>query len=163
MIKNNIEHMQWKPKVIACLASLPLRKRDGGVCRIGQCKVLWRERECMYIWYVRVMFFQTQENELLKTCRRVKKLLRFLGPNSIKTSHNFQHRNSSTTITSNSFNQTTSQHGIPSHAHHLLRIYLLINLLCETTQSSTASQAALQHLCSLPSCSAAIDPPICRS
>ena len=156
--------MQWKSKVIAYLASLPLRKRGGSVCRIGQCMVLWRERECMYIWYVRVMFFQTQENELLKTCRRVKKLLRSLGPISFKTSHNFQHRNSSTTITSNSFNQTTSQHGIPSHAHHLLRIYLLIYLLCETTKSSTAaSQAALQHLCSLPSGSAAIDPPICRS
>lgn len=118
---------------------------------------------CMYIWYVRVMFFQTQENELHKTCRRVKKLLRSLGPISFKTSHNFQHRNSSTTITSNSFNQTTSQHGIPSNAHHLLRIYLLIYLLYETTQSSTAGQAALQHLCSHPSRSAAINPPICRS
>ena len=35
MIKNIDTYMQWKSKVIAYLASLPLRKRGGGVCRIG--------------------------------------------------------------------------------------------------------------------------------
>lgn len=52
MIKNIDTYMQWKSKVIAYLASLPLRKRGGGVCRIGQCMVLWRER-CMHVHMVR--------------------------------------------------------------------------------------------------------------